>query len=140
MVYISILALGLGLAACQYLSPGQDGQKPTTTGKQNGRGQVVSPTTVRPKLAQEARLRAMAPAKTGRHQMIGYMAPPPGGLPMTAQDRERYGQIDPNPVKAVAEHPVSTFSVDVDTGAYANVRRFLSRGACRSRTRYASRR
>ncbi len=123
LLYISILALGLGLAACQYLSPGQNGQKSTPAGQQNGRDQVARPTTGRPKLAQEARLRAMAPAKTAGYHMIGHMPPP-----MAAQDRERYGQIDPNPVKAVAEHPVSTFSVDVDTGAYANVRRFLSQG------------
>jgi len=43
-------------------------------------------------------------------------------------DRERYGQIVDNAVKRVADHPVSTFSIDVDTGAYANVRRFLNHG------------
>ena len=42
--------------------------------------------------------------------------------------RERYGKIDDNPVKRVAEEPVSTFSVDVDTGSYANVRRMLTHG------------
>ena len=34
-----------------------------------------------------------------------------------------------NPVKICADEPVSTFSIDVDTGAYANVRRMLRRGA-----------
>jgi Ca-activated chloride channel family protein len=33
-----------------------------------------------------------------------------------------------NPVKRTAEEPVSTFSIDVDTAAYANVRRFLNEG------------
>jgi len=32
-------------------------------------------------------------------------------------------------VPRVAETPVSTFSVDVDTGSYANVRRFLNQGS-----------
>ena len=41
---------------------------------------------------------------------------------------ENYGHFDDNPVKRVAEHPVSTFSIDVDTGAYANVRRLLNQG------------
>jgi Ca-activated chloride channel family protein len=41
---------------------------------------------------------------------------------------ERYQHLDDNPVKLAAEHPVSTFSIDVDTGAYANVRRFLNAG------------
>jgi Ca-activated chloride channel homolog len=43
-------------------------------------------------------------------------------------DRESYAHFEENPVKLVAEHPVSTFSIDVDTGAYANVRRFLREG------------
>ncbi len=49
-------------------------------------------------------------------------------LPSETTDRESYGHFDDNPVKRVAEHPVSTFSIDVDTGAYANVRRFLNAG------------
>lgn len=43
-------------------------------------------------------------------------------------DRENYAHFDDNPVKRVAEHPVSTFSIDVDTGSYANVRRMLREG------------
>ena len=41
---------------------------------------------------------------------------------------ERYQHLDESPVRLVAEQPVSTFSIDVDTGAYANVRRFLNAG------------
>ncbi|MEN3951101.1 VWA domain-containing protein [Iodidimonas sp. SYSU 1G8] len=44
------------------------------------------------------------------------------------EDRENYALLDTNPVKQAAAEPVSTFSVDVDTGAYANVRRFLNDG------------
>jgi Ca-activated chloride channel family protein len=44
------------------------------------------------------------------------------------QDRENYARIDPNPIQRAAETPVSTFSVDVDTGAYSNVRRMLNEG------------
>ncbi len=43
-------------------------------------------------------------------------------------DRERYAEISTNPVYATADTPVSTFSVDVDTGAYSNARRFLTQG------------
>lgn len=43
-------------------------------------------------------------------------------------DREQYAHQEDNPVKRAAEQPVSTFSIDVDTGAYANVRRFLNQG------------
>ena len=38
---------------------------------------------------------------------------------------ERYGKITDNPVKLVSEAPVSTFSIDVDTGSYSNIRRYL---------------
>lgn len=44
------------------------------------------------------------------------------------QSREQYQAYADNPVFAVAEVPVSTFSIDVDTGSYANVRRFLNGG------------
>jgi len=44
------------------------------------------------------------------------------------EDRERYrGEAVAN-VQAVADAPVSTFSIDVDTGSYANVRRMLNAG------------
>lgn len=44
------------------------------------------------------------------------------------EDRENYARIEGNPVQRVAEAPVSTFSIDVDTGSYSNVRRFLKQG------------
>jgi len=43
-------------------------------------------------------------------------------------DRERYPDATSNPIKQVADDPVSTFSIDVDTASYANVRRFLNDG------------
>jgi len=42
--------------------------------------------------------------------------------------RERYAHLAGNPVELASERPVSTFSIDVDTGSYANVRRFLNDG------------
>jgi Ca-activated chloride channel homolog len=53
--------------------------------------------------------------------------PAPQGWQQPA-DTERYQHQQDNPVQLAAEHPVSTFSIDVDTGAYANVRRFLHDG------------
>ena len=44
------------------------------------------------------------------------------------QNTENYAHTDDNPVKRVAEAPVSTFAIDVDTGSYANLRRFLMNG------------
>ncbi|HEY8993380.1 MAG TPA: VWA domain-containing protein [Lacunisphaera sp.] len=41
---------------------------------------------------------------------------------------EAYGYRKDNDYLRVADHPLSTFSIDVDTASYANVRRFLTRG------------
>lgn len=41
---------------------------------------------------------------------------------------ETYRSYQDNAVVKASEHPVSTFSIDVDTGSYANVRRFLQQG------------
>jgi Ca-activated chloride channel family protein len=41
---------------------------------------------------------------------------------------EAYDRIDDNPFREVREHPLSTFSIDVDTASYSNVRRFLTSG------------
>nr|WP_256592535.1 VWA domain-containing protein [Pseudomonas sp. URMO17WK12:I1] len=49
-------------------------------------------------------------------------------LPQPDVNREQYQRLAANPVRSVAEAPVSTFSIDVDTGSYANVRRFLNEG------------
>ncbi len=44
------------------------------------------------------------------------------------QDREQYDGKEVASIKSVANEPVSTFAVDVDTGSYSNVRRFLNEG------------
>jgi len=41
---------------------------------------------------------------------------------------EAYDRIEDNRFLEVARNPLSTFSIDVDTASYANVRRFLQRG------------
>ena len=41
---------------------------------------------------------------------------------------EKYQHLQNNPVHVAAQDPVSTFSIDVDTGSYSNVRRYLTAG------------
>lgn len=62
-------------------------------------------------------------------------APPVGGVAIAAEaerkqeqvaNTERYQDHDDNPLQLTAENPVSTFSIDVDTGSYTNVRRMLT--------------
>ncbi len=48
--------------------------------------------------------------------------------PDAPMDRENYAHVQENAVRRTAEHPVSTFSIDVDTGSYSNVRRLLTAG------------
>lgn len=48
--------------------------------------------------------------------------------PSAPTNRDRFAPINDNSVMSVADSPVSTFSIDVDTGAYAVVRRFLNQG------------
>ena len=64
----------------------------------------------------------MAPPPPYRHgPSMPRPFPWPGG--------ESYTRIDENPFRSVSAEPLSTFSIDVDTASYANVRRFLSEGA-----------
>lgn len=42
---------------------------------------------------------------------------------------ERYAEISENPFLETIRAPLSTFSIDVDTASYANVRRFLNQGS-----------
>jgi Ca-activated chloride channel homolog len=52
---------------------------------------------------------------------------PYGFVPGTP-DAEAYAAIDENKFRRSSDQPLSTFSIDVDTASYANVRRFLNEG------------
>ena len=54
------------------------------------------------------------------------MAHEQGSLPEV--EGETYAKIKQNNIKQTKQEPVSTFSIDVDTAAYANVRRWLNKG------------
>ena len=43
-------------------------------------------------------------------------------------DREGYSHITENQFRTVKDHPLSTFSIDVDTASYSNVRRIINSG------------
>ena len=64
---------------------------------------------------------AMAAAPAGK--AATWMPAPPA-----IEEREQYAHRERGAVLRAAEAPVSTFSVDVDTASYANVRRFLEHG------------
>ena len=54
------------------------------------------------------------------------MAPPPA---QPEFNTEGYQHIQENEFLAVADKPLSTFSIDVDTASYSNTRRFLNDGS-----------
>ena len=68
---------------------------------------------------------ATATANYGR---IAGLPPEQAYVPPQAQNTAKYQEFADNPWKRVVEEPLSTFSADVDTGSYANVRRFINRG------------
>ena len=70
------------------------------------------------------------------HQTENRYAPENGEkvvVPQTSEpgqesSSEEYKRIDDNPFQSVATNPYSTFSIDVDTASYSNVRRFINEG------------
>jgi Ca-activated chloride channel family protein len=88
-------------------------------------------------LIRDERSRQMAAGRAGAPAPVAGLAasaPPPGGIypfPRSRPDfnTEAYDRIDDNPFRLTAQDPLSTFSIDVDTASYANVRRFLNGGS-----------
>jgi Ca-activated chloride channel family protein len=74
------------------------------------------------------RLAAGAAAPSGAMAGALKPGPYPYGPPPGSVETETYASTTSNSIKRTAEEPVSTFSIDVDTAAYANVRRFLTDG------------
>ena len=73
--------------------------------------------------------RLMAPPSPAPMPMVeGLAAAPTFAFDAPVVDTEKYPHATSNPVNRVGEDPVSTFSIDVDTASYANVRSFLSDG------------
>jgi Ca-activated chloride channel family protein len=131
-------ALTLALAACS--GPASDPADSESTA--NGTGEPAlgadAKPPVRPRLPVEPDRReavAVPPGQAHRAAEIARLRATPAtdalaGLrrPDRPVDRENYAHYDDNPVRRAAEHPVSTFSIDVDTGSYSNVRRMLRGG------------
>lgn len=59
-------------------------------------------------------------------------APPPASTSIEKQEtwsREAYDRIVDNAFRSPKDHALSTFSIDVDTASYANMRRYLNGGS-----------
>lgn len=74
---------------------------------------------------------ANAPSRmaVGKMMAIAPMsAPMMDSYNLPKEERDKFEHFNDNPIKQVVTDPVSTFSLDVDTGSYALVRQFLQQG------------
>ncbi|WP_010488816.1 vWA domain-containing protein [Pseudomonas sp. S9] len=119
LLYGFASSLLIALSACSYDVP-----------------EPVKPASVKPPVTYERARLASAPAMN-KHISAEYadavsharaLSAPIDGQFNADTGREQYQHYPANPVMAAAQNPVSTFSIDVDTGAYANVRRLLNQG------------
>ncbi len=69
-------------------------------------------------------------ALSGTERML-YMSPPSNGdhdLGISELDRDKFERQVANGIMVAGEIPVSTFSIDVDTGSYSTFRRWVNQG------------
>jgi len=88
---------------------------------------VAIPAAAPPLAKSKERARAVANGvmmQAPAEQSAADMLPPP----VEQAFRDKFDSRDINPVKQVAQEPVSTFSIDVDTASYAFARRALNSG------------
>ncbi|KAA2285516.1 vWA domain-containing protein [Arenimonas fontis] len=87
--------------------------------------------------AESERLAVAADGLPSSQPLYAPSAPPPTGAapaapvlrtPVPEVNTENYARFEDNGIVRTAENPVSTFSIDVDTGSYSNVRRMLNAG------------
>ncbi len=118
-------------SAITNFSQGVDG---STAARQEGRLRAGVQPELLDRVAKTQPLLEQAKKRVAGQQGMAAIAPSaesivaPQPVPQPA-DGENYTEFDDNNVKSVANEPVSTFSIDVDTAAYARVRRSLTNGS-----------
>jgi len=94
------------------------------------------PPVASPKVDKRAPLEKKPEVSVTKHRMVSpslavAAQPTPSAMAMEqdpVMNTEAYARIDENPFFRTEAAPLSTFSVDVDTASYANLRRFLRDG------------
>ena len=151
MPTLGLLATLLAVGCAEQAAPRQAGQVTESESRaESDQLAVVSadsfiePSSEAAAASAPMALRAQYGAQQSMGGMMGGMAAGMGGMGMPQgsqpggmmgmnvlgvppeHNTESYARIDDNPFIRAAEEPLSTFSVDVDTASYANVRRFLA--------------
>lgn len=128
--YLLPLAMATLLAACS----ATDSEMPAVTSGSAAVSKDQSTSNTAGAVAAEqvvvtgSRVAQSAGANAPRDAAYALMREPGFPPPALPENRETYGAIVDNPVHFARQEPVSTFSIDVDTGSYSNVRRFLNEG------------
>ena len=94
----------------------------STTGKNNQPMAMLEPAPAPPPIVISKKVVA-APTTTTSSPYLSQIR-----AASEPTDRENYAHLEEQSIKRASEHPVSTFSIDVDTGSYTNVRRMLNYG------------
>ncbi|ACV25696.1 vWA domain-containing protein [Kangiella koreensis] len=129
---ISVLAsmVALAISGCQNTDTGEQ------RAEQDKRVEIAKTEELqRQKKEQEQVVvtgaRIMSEAKERNVPMYDMAMPAPQSPGIWQQpevNREQYQHLDESGIFLAKEQPVSTFSIDVDTGSYSNVRRMLNDG------------
>lgn len=108
-----------GLVPCLLLAACGDraGNAPTSTAPKSAPQPASAPANPQMPASKVATQQEAKPSAGDRSQP----APP-------EPSAEEYNRIEDNPFDLVSASPLSTFSIDVDTAAYSNVRRFINEG------------
>jgi Ca-activated chloride channel family protein len=146
LAVITLVAVNSGLLRqAQHLpsTPGLDqdsdtvlAPKPKTVEKQENEALKERKIAPAP-LSETGRVMSAPQLKAESDAVSGYLQKAPGGLAVTApaderqiyyqdQGRDKFADIQTNPVKIAKDEPVSTFSIDVDTSSYSFVRGSLN--------------
>lgn len=90
--------------------------------------QVPVPPPEVAKQDEEDAVNRAAPPPPSAKPRVSKMATGRRGIAPTNFNTESYDHIDESGFKEVSSNPLSTFSIDVDTAAYSNIRRFIQKG------------
>ncbi|MCB0328110.1 MAG: VWA domain-containing protein [Bdellovibrionales bacterium] len=112
-----------------------EGQKPKALGERFASEVAPQAPPMRNRAEDAARVRksmgladGYAAPGTQNETSYGYVIPRPIPVPPPAVSGERYYEVSENAPVLTATEPMSTFSIDVDTGSYTNARRYLQSG------------
>ncbi|MGV3524691.1 MAG: vWA domain-containing protein [Candidatus Sericytochromatia bacterium] len=109
-------------------------QAPSTSVGASGLQNQGAPLSQRPMMLEPAGMMYAQPSAAPSALPMAYPSPmasatsAPSALPGEGANTEDYSRIYENPFLESLKNPLSTFSIDVDTAAYSNLRRMLNTG------------